>query len=64
MPDLKLIRPKPAPAIARLVDDYLAHFDDICNLDDFLLPADSMEEVACRAEQLCIDFANPTLGNP
>jgi len=25
MPDLKLIRPKPAPAIERLVDDYLAH---------------------------------------
>jgi NAD(P)-dependent dehydrogenase (short-subunit alcohol dehydrogenase family) len=45
------------------VDDYLAHFDDICNLDGFLIPANSMEEVAFRAEQLGIDFTNPTLGN-
>jgi NAD(P)-dependent dehydrogenase (short-subunit alcohol dehydrogenase family) len=45
------------------VEDYLAHFDQVCDIKDFFIPADSMAEVAYRAEQLGIDFDNPTLGN-
>ena len=46
------------------VDDYLAHFDQVCDLEDFFIPADSMAEIAYRARQLGIDFDNPTMGNP
>jgi len=45
------------------VDDYLAHFDEICDLEGSFIPANSMEEIAYRAGQLGIDFDNPSLGN-
>ncbi len=44
------------------VDDYLAHFDEICDTDGFFIPADSMAEIAYRAEQLDIELDQPTLG--
>ena len=46
------------------VDDYLAHFDEICDLEGSFIPADSMEEIAYRAGQLGIAFDHPSLGNP
>ena len=29
------------------VDDYLAHFDEICDTEAFFIPADSMSRIAC-----------------
>ncbi len=43
--------------------DYLAHFDQVCDLEGAFHPADSMEEIAYRARQLGIDYERPTMGN-
>jgi NAD(P)-dependent dehydrogenase (short-subunit alcohol dehydrogenase family) len=43
--------------------DFLAHFDQVCDLEGSFYPAESMEEIAYRAGQLGIDYATPTMGN-
>jgi NAD(P)-dependent dehydrogenase (short-subunit alcohol dehydrogenase family) len=43
--------------------DFLAHFDEVCDLQGSFHPANSMEEIAYRASQLGIDYASPTMGN-
>jgi NAD(P)-dependent dehydrogenase (short-subunit alcohol dehydrogenase family) len=45
------------------IEEYLAHFDEVCDIGGLFVPGNSMEEVAHRAAQLGIDLANPTLGN-
>ncbi|HEV8297604.1 MAG TPA: SDR family NAD(P)-dependent oxidoreductase [Acidimicrobiales bacterium] len=45
------------------IEDYLAHFDEVCDTASLFVPTDSMAEIAVRARSLGVDLANPTLGN-